>query len=74
MLTEIDDPAAALLAARYGASAPDVRLRWNSVVETLLNHRSVRAYRPDLFSPGIWWSGLRMKRLGSSAHALQMNS
>jgi hypothetical protein len=36
MLTEIDDPAAALLAARYGASAPDVRLRWNSVVETLL--------------------------------------
>jgi hypothetical protein len=26
-----------------------------------------------VFSPGIWWSGLRVNRWGSSAHALQMN-
>lgn len=29
---------------------------------------------PQAFSPGIWWCGLRVKRLGSSAQALQMNS
>ena len=27
-----------------------------------------------LFSPGIWWSGLSMKRSGSTVHRLQMNS
>jgi hypothetical protein len=32
MLTEIDDPAATLPAARDGASPPEARLRWNGVV------------------------------------------
>lgn len=27
-----------------------------------------------VFSPGIWWCGFRVKRSGSSARALQMNS
>ena len=27
-----------------------------------------------LFSPGICWSGLRVNRLGSIVHRLQMNS
>jgi hypothetical protein len=30
--------------------------------------------RHFLFSPGIWWSGLSLKRLGSLVHCLQINS
>jgi hypothetical protein len=28
----------------------------------------------QMFSPGIWWSGSRVKRLVWETHALQMNS
>ena len=47
MPRDIDPTPAALLAARYGDAADGARIRWNAVVEALLSHRSVRAYRPD---------------------------
>lgn len=71
MLTEIDDPAAALLAARYGASPPQARLRWNSVVETLLNHRSVRAYRPDPLPEGTLETAIAAAQSAATSSNLQ---
>lgn len=71
MLTEIEDPAAALLAARYGASPPEVRLRWNSVVETLLNHRSVRAYRPDPLPEGTLETAIAAAQSAATSSNLQ---
>jgi len=44
------DPAAHLLAARYGTSAPELPSPaggLNAVLETLLSHRTVRAFAPD---------------------------
>ena len=71
MLTEIDDPAAALLAARYGAAPADARLRWNGVVETLLNHRSVRAYRADPLPAGTLETAIAAAQSAATSSNLQ---
>jgi nitroreductase len=39
------------LTARYGNDLPEVGEAWNSVLGSLLTHRSVRAYRPDPLPP-----------------------
>ena len=41
----------AALAARYGTAAP-VAGPWNATIAGMLNHRSVRGYRPDPLPPG----------------------
>lgn len=40
------------LAARYGQEAMPAAGPWNAVIESLLAHRSVRAYRPDPLAEG----------------------
>jgi nitroreductase len=44
--------AAALLRARYGASAPSDGIAANDVLRTILGHRSVRAFRPEPLPAG----------------------
>ena len=44
-------PKAHALQRRYGASVPAAG-PWNEVIASLLEHRSVRAYRPDPLPPG----------------------
>lgn len=44
--------AAALLQARYGAAEAPVARAWNEVLDTLLAHRSVRAFLPDPLPAG----------------------
>ncbi|WP_431268604.1 nitroreductase family protein [Dankookia sp. P2] len=41
----------AALAARYGAAVP-MAGPWNSTIAGMLDHRSVRGYRPDALPPG----------------------
>ena len=41
----------AALAARYGAAAPAAG-PWNATIAGMLDHRSVRGYRPDALPPG----------------------
>ncbi|TDG28346.1 NADPH-dependent oxidoreductase [Paracraurococcus ruber] len=41
----------AALAARYGAAVPPAG-PWNAMIAALLDHRSVRGYRPDPLPPG----------------------
>lgn len=43
--------ATALLDERYGTDAVSVDRPWNETLTTLLSHRSVRAYLPDLLPP-----------------------
>ena len=38
---------AAALDARYGADAAPAAGPWNDTLALLLNHRSIRGYRPD---------------------------
>lgn len=42
----------ALLHARNRDGAPDVPEQWNAVLETILNHRSVRGFLPDALPAG----------------------
>ena len=54
-MNAIDPPVSAqshALAARYGTEAQPSRLPWNDVITSLLQHRSVRGYRPDPVPPG----------------------
>lgn len=44
--------AARAFAARYGAAASPLPGPWNATIASLLDHRSVRAYRPDPLPPG----------------------
>jgi nitroreductase len=44
--------AAALLQARYGAAEAPAARTWNEVLDTLLAHRSVRAFLPDALPDG----------------------
>lgn len=49
-MNAIDPPLAAqshALAARYGTAAGPSSLPWNDVIAALLQHRSVRGYKPD---------------------------
>lgn len=48
-------PLKASLVARYGndAAPPAISADWNPVLETLLNHRSVRKYSPKSLPPGL---------------------
>lgn len=39
--------------SRYGGAAPAVEPPVNAVLETMLGHRSVRAYLPDALAPGV---------------------
>ena len=43
---------AAALAARYGAEAMPAAGPWNDTMAVLLDHRSIRGYRPDPLPPG----------------------
>ncbi|WP_439578639.1 NADPH-dependent oxidoreductase [Elioraea sp.] len=70
MLTETADPAA-VLAARYGTAPPELRLRWNSVVETLLSHRSVRAYRADPLPEGTLETAIAAAQSAATSSNLQ---
>jgi nitroreductase len=54
-MNAIDPPLAAqsdALAARYGTPAGTRALPWNDVISSLLQHRSVRGYKPDPVPPG----------------------
>jgi nitroreductase len=54
-MNAIDPPASAqalALAARYGTEPKSSQLPWNDVIASLLEHRSVRGYRPDPVPPG----------------------
>jgi nitroreductase len=46
------DRAAELLQARYGAAEAPEAGAWNDVLDTLLSHRSVRAFLPDALPDG----------------------
>ena len=49
-MNAIDPPVTAqshALAARYGTDIAPSHLPWNDVVASLLQHRSVRGYKPD---------------------------
>ena len=46
----MSDDLTALLAARYGGQVPDVLLTGDPVLRQLLEHRSVRRFRPDAVS------------------------
>jgi nitroreductase len=46
------DRAAELLTARYGAAAAPAASAWNDVLDTLLDHRSVRGFLPDALPDG----------------------
>ena len=43
---------ATALRARYGEEAPQFSGPWNPVIDSLMQHRSVRAYKPDAVPPG----------------------
>ncbi|CAH2603000.1 NADPH-dependent oxidoreductase [Rhodovastum atsumiense] len=51
-LSEALDRAAALLRARYGAADAPAVPRWNDVLDSLLAHRSVRAFLPTPLPEG----------------------
>jgi nitroreductase len=48
--TETDDITTALR-KRYGAHLPDIGPGWNGILAQLLDHRSIRSYRPDPVPP-----------------------
>lgn len=43
----------AKLATRYGGAAPEVPVPANAVLDTLLGHRSIRAFLPDPLADGV---------------------
>ncbi|WP_372621662.1 NADPH-dependent oxidoreductase [Falsiroseomonas sp.] len=49
----IVNTSAAQLAARYGGAAPDVAAPANQVLDTLLGHRSIRAFLPTPLADGV---------------------
>ncbi|HEV7268339.1 MAG TPA: NADPH-dependent oxidoreductase [Falsiroseomonas sp.] len=49
----IVNTSAAKVAARYGGDAPDVAAPANQVLDTLLGHRSIRAFLPDPLAEGV---------------------
>src|SRR4051794_34353081 len=50
--TRTDGGRAQALAARYGEAAAPAAGPWSPVVAALLDHRSIRGYRPDPLPPG----------------------
>jgi nitroreductase len=48
----MDHSLSSLFQARYGAAAPQAGIPTNAVLEALLSHRSVRAFRPDALPSG----------------------
>lgn len=71
MPRDIDPTPAALLAARYGDAAGGARIRWNAVVEALLSHRSVRAYRPDALPEGTLETAIAAAQSAATSSNLQ---
>lgn len=59
-----------LLAARYGR-APNLPARTTSVIETMLGHRSVRAFTPEPLAPGMLESIVAAAQSASSSSNLQ---
>ena len=51
-LTPTTDKKADALARRYGAEAIPAAGPWNEVIATMLDHRSVRSYKPDPLPAG----------------------
>ncbi|WP_160119609.1 NADPH-dependent oxidoreductase [Rhodovarius lipocyclicus] len=65
-------PAAVLLTERYQGHGPTVPPQVNSVVEHLLNHRSVRAYLPDALPEGALETALVAAQSAASSSNLQV--
>ena len=70
-MTDLPALLPALLTERYGPDAPSVppgAFAENPVLQTLLAHRSVRRYRPDLLPPGT------LEMLGAAAQSAASSS
>jgi len=65
-------PAAQALAARYGEAASPPEIQWNDVIERLLAHRSVRAYRPDALPAGAIETMVASAQSAASSSNLQL--
>lgn len=63
---------AELLAARYGAAAPEVPATWNDVLTVQLGHRAVRAYSPDPLPAGVLESAICAAQSAASSSNLQL--
>ncbi|WP_128971021.1 nitroreductase family protein [Bradyrhizobium tropiciagri] len=67
----IDDAASAALHSRYGKDLPLIGDGWNGVLDNLLAHRSVRAYRPDPVPRGTVETLVAAAQSASSSSNLQ---
>jgi nitroreductase len=59
------------LAARYGAAPDVVPAHWNATLDLLLDHRSVRAYRPDPLPAGTLETLVAAAQSASTSSNLQ---
>ncbi len=64
--------AEAVLKARYGEAPVIGPAPWNAVLDRLLSHRSVRAYRPDPLPPGTLEMLVAAAQSASSSSNLQL--
>jgi nitroreductase len=67
----LDHTSAAALHARYHAAPAASPPAWNAVLDTLLRHRSVRAYLPDPLPPGTLETLVAAAQSASSSSNLQ---
>jgi nitroreductase len=59
------------LSRRYGPKTPDVGTAWNAVLDGLLAHRSIRAYRPDKLPEGALEAIIAAAQSAASSSNLQ---
>ena len=71
MATENQHTAAALLAARYQSGIELPSGPWNDVIATMLDHRSVRAYKPDVLPAGTLERLISVAQSASTSSNLQ---
>ncbi len=60
-----------LLSRRYGVDAVNVDVSWNDSLNTLLSHRSIRAYLPDLLPSGTLETLVAAAQSASTSSNLQ---
>ncbi len=60
-----------LLSRRYGVDAVNVDVPWNDSLNTLLSHRSIRAYLPDLLPSGTLETLVAAAQSASTSSNLQ---
>jgi nitroreductase len=71
-MLDLEPVAAEALRRRYG-EAPDWRpAEWNAVLESLLSHRSIRAYLPDALPPGTLETAIAAAQSAASSSNLQV--